>query len=93
MRNTFVQKIYYADTDAYGVVWHGSYIRWMEMGRVALCEDFGYKMSELEAQNIVLPVTEININYKSSAKFEDEIIDTGIDMFEKIVELEMKNKE
>lgn len=26
-------------------------------------------------------------------EFEDEIIDTGIDMFEKIVELEMKNKE
>ena len=46
----------------------------MEMGRVALCEQFGYKMSVLEALNIVLPVTKIDISYKSSAKFEDEII-------------------
>ena len=74
MKNLFETKVYYSDTDSYGVVWHGSYLRWLEMGRVALCEDFGYKMSELDKQNIVLPVTEININYKSSAKFEDEII-------------------
>ena len=74
MKNLFETKVYYSDTDSYGVVWHGSYIRWMEMGRVALCEQFGYKMSELEALDIVLPVTKIEISYKSSAKFEDEII-------------------
>ncbi len=27
-------KVQYADTDAYGVVWHGTYLRWMEAGRV-----------------------------------------------------------
>ena len=74
MKNLFKTKVYYSDTDSYGVVWHGSYIRWMEMGRVALCEQYGYKMSDLENLDIVLPVTKINIAYKSSAKFEDEII-------------------
>ena len=74
MKNVFETKVYYSDTDSYGVAWHGSYLRWMEMGRVALCKEFGYKMSDLEAQNIVLPVTKIDISYKSSAKFEDEII-------------------
>ena len=26
MKHTFEQKVYYSDTDAYGVVWHGSKI-------------------------------------------------------------------
>ena len=74
MKHAFNSKVYYSDTDAYGVVWHGSYLRWLEMGRVMLCEEAGYKLSELEKANIVLPVAEINIKYKNSAKLEDEII-------------------
>ncbi len=72
--HTFSQKVFYSDTDAYGVVWHGSYLRWLEMGRVLFCEQNGRKMSELEAEDIVLPVCEMNIKYKNSAKLDDEII-------------------
>ena len=74
MKHAFTTKVYYSDTDAYGVVWHGSYLRWLEMGRVMLCESAGYKLSELENEDIILPVAEINIKYKNSAKLEDEII-------------------
>ena len=74
MKHAFATKVYYSDTDAYGVVWHGSYLRWLEMGRVMLCEDAGYKLSQLEENDIVLPVVEINIKYKNSAKLEDTIV-------------------
>lgn len=74
MKHAFNTKVFYSDTDAYGVVWHGSYLRWLEMGRVMLCEQAGYKLSQLEQEDIVLPVAEINIKYKNSAKLEDEII-------------------
>ncbi len=73
MKNIFRQKVFYSDTDSYGVVWHGSYLRWLEMGRVLLCEDRGYKLSELEKMDIVLPVCELNIKYKQSAKLDDII--------------------
>ena len=42
MRNEFIQKIYYADTDAYGVVWHGAYLRWLEKGRCDFSEELGF---------------------------------------------------
>ena len=71
MKNIFEQKVFYSDTDAYGVVWHGSYLRWLEMGRVYWCEDQGYKLQDLKEQNIVLPVTNINVRYKRSAKLDD----------------------
>ena len=74
MKHAFNTKVYYSDTDAYGVVWHGSYLRWLEMGRVLLCEQAGYKLSELEQADIVLPVAELNVKYKNSAKLEDEIL-------------------
>ena len=72
--HSFRQKVFYSDTDAYGVVWHGSYLRWLEMGRVYFCEARGYNLIELEKLDIVLPVAEINIKYRKSAKLNDEIV-------------------
>ncbi len=68
------QKVFYSDTDAYGVVWHGNYLRWLEMGRVEMCKETGYTISELQDQNIVLPVAEINVKYKHSAKLDDIVL-------------------
>ncbi len=81
-KHIFEQKVYYADTDAYGVVWHGNYFRWLEFGRVDWCEMFGYNLIELQKQDIVLPVVNINAKYKMSAKLNDMlIIETQIAKF------------
>ena len=74
MSHAFKQKVFYADTDAYGVVWHGSYLRWLEMGRIYLCEKAGFKLSELVKQDITLPVVDLNVQYKCGAKLDDEIV-------------------
>lgn len=74
MKHIFEQKVFYSDTDAYGVVWHGSYLRWLEMGRVGLCEMMGHNLTDLLNQDIVLPVVNMNIKYKMSAKLEDVVI-------------------
>lgn len=82
MKHILNQKVFYSDTDAYGVVWHGSYLRWLEMGRVLWCEQLGHTLIDLQSQNIVLPVTNINIKYKAPAKLNDDIIiETSIDKF------------
>ena len=74
MKHTVEQKVYYSDTDSFGIVWHGSYLRWLEMGRVELCEAAGLSMLDLEKQDIVLPVTNMNIRYKASGKLNDIVI-------------------
>ena len=82
MKHILNQKVFYSDTDAYGVVWHGSYLRWLEMGRVLWCEDLGYSLLDLRNQDIVLPVTNINVKYKAPAKLNDDIIiETCIEKF------------
>ncbi len=80
--NYLTQKVYYSDTDAYGVVWHGAYLRWLEMGRVQWCEMTGHNLVELENQDIVLPVVNLNVRYKSSARLNDNlIIETSVSKF------------
>ena len=74
MKNIFEQNIYYADTDAYGVVWHGAYLRWMEKGRCDFCEDLGFNLVELVKQDIALPVANMNVKFKASAKLNDKLI-------------------
>ena len=74
MKHIFETKVYYSDTDAYGVVWHGSYLRWMEKGRVDLSSVLGLSLVELKEMDIVLPVTNMNVRYKASAKLDDDII-------------------
>lgn len=74
MKHTFETRVYYADTDAYGVVWHGSYLRWLEKGRVELCNLLGLDLIEMKKMDILLPVTNMNVRYKSSAKLNDKII-------------------
>lgn len=82
MKHIFEQKVYFSDTDNYGVVWHGSYLRWMEMGRIDYCTQLGYTLKGLEKLDILLPVSSINIKYKASAKLEDiAVIETEISDF------------
>ena len=74
MENIFKEKVYYGDTDAYGVVWHGAYLRWMEKGRVLLCESLGIDFEDLKNnKDVVMPVSSLNIRYKSPAKIGEEI--------------------
>ena len=82
MKHIFEQKVYYSDTDSYGVVWHGAYLRWLEMGRVELCEMMGHNLNDLVKQDIALPVAAVNVKYKASARLEDVlVIETEISKF------------
>ena len=73
MEHKFSDKIYYADTDAYGVVWHGAYLRLMEKGRVLYCDELGLDLVSLKANDIAMPVANLNIRYKSSAMIDETI--------------------
>lgn len=75
MKNKLEFQVQYADTDAYGVVWHGAYLRWMEQGRVEYLFERGIEIQKLQYEkNIVMPVVELDIKYKMSAKLMDKIV-------------------
>lgn len=73
MKHEFTIKVFPGDTDSYGVVWHGAYIKWLEAGRIELLEQMGIKFLEMDEMGILMPVTELNIRYKHFAKPYDEL--------------------
>ncbi len=70
-------KVYPNDTDSYGVVWHGAYLRWLEKGRIDVLEQMGIMFKELDEMGILMPVTEINLRYKHFARPYDELLITS----------------
>lgn len=74
-------RVYYADTDAYGVVWHGTYLRWLEAGRIEYTNKImGIDLTKLQEEGCLLPVVELNIKYKRSAKLDDIVVlETEVD--------------
>ena len=64
-------RVLYRDTDKMGVVYHANYIAFYEAARNELFRTLGLPYSDLEAQNIVMPVTEVTSRYKAPAYYDD----------------------
>ena len=71
MTHTITQKVYLEDTDAGGVMYHASHIRFMERARTELIGTFGTSLAELHRQGLTFIVTHIDINYRAPAFLGD----------------------
>jgi acyl-CoA thioester hydrolase len=63
----------YAETDMMGVVYHGSYLPWFEVGRTALLKEMGLSYRQLEAEGYRLPVLEVAAKFIRPAVYDDTI--------------------
>ena len=68
-------RVRYAETDQMGVVYHGNYFTWFEVGRVELCRKLGfeYKQMEIEDDSYIV-VADAHCRYKRPARFDDLLV-------------------
>ncbi|MFD1708281.1 acyl-CoA thioesterase [Siminovitchia sediminis] len=66
-------QILYADTDMMGVIYHGNYIKWLELGRTQLIEDIGYNYLDMEKAGYYAPVYHLDITYKKPIVLGDRV--------------------
>ena len=66
-------KVYYADTDAGGVVYYANYLRWLEMARSDWLEQTGTSVAEFVRQGILFAVVRVEIDYHLPAVLGDEV--------------------
>lgn len=66
-------RIRYSETDQMGVVYHGNYAQYLEIGRVEWLRSIGISYKALEESGIILPVISLAINFKKSALYDDLI--------------------
>ena len=74
-RHILPVRIYFEDTDFSGVVYHGSYIRFMERGRSDFVRFIGIGHTDLDAglhgEPLAFAVTRIDIRYRRPARIDD----------------------
>ena len=67
-------RVRYAETDQMGVVYHGNYFTWFEVGRVELCRALGFEYKQMESDDdSFIVVVDAHCRYKSPARFDDEL--------------------
>ena len=67
----FTVRVRYAETDQMGVVYHGNYAQYFEMGRVEWLRNLGISYKWMEENGVMLPVVSLQMNYKKPARYDD----------------------
>jgi len=61
----------YSETDQMGVVYHGNYAQFFELGRTEWLRDLGITYKDMEINGIMLPVISLKCNFIKSALYDD----------------------
>jgi len=67
----FQVRVRYAETDQMGVVYHGNYAQYFEMGRVEWLRNMGVSYIWMEENGVMLPVVSLSMNFKKPARYDD----------------------
>lgn len=72
MREHFSEvRVRYSETDQMGVVYHGNYLPYFEIGRVEWLRNQGISYKSMEERGVALPIVNLSLNYKKSARYDD----------------------
>ncbi len=64
-------RVRYAETDQMGVVYHGNYAQYFEIGRVEWLRNLGVSYKKMEEMGVMLPVVSLSVNYKKPARYDE----------------------
>jgi len=66
-------RVRYSETDKMGVVYHGNYAQYLEIGRTDALRQIGLTYKSFEDNGIMMPVLSLNCKYLKSAYYDDEL--------------------
>jgi acyl-CoA thioester hydrolase len=72
---SFPIRVYWEDTDAGGVVYHASYVRFLERARTEWLRAQGVGQQALrESEDLVLVIRDMTLDFHKPAKLDDELL-------------------
>jgi len=66
-------EVQFYDLDPMEVVWHGNYVKYMEVVRCALLNKINYNYAEMKASGYFWPVVDMSVRYVGPATFGQRI--------------------
>ena len=79
--NVFMKKIStemyievpFYDLDPMKVVWHGNYLKYLEVSRCDMLSKIGYTYTDMMNEGVAYPVATMDLKYIKSARFAQEL--------------------
>ena len=66
--------IRFSEVDLMGVVWHGSYVKFLEDGREYFGLKYGLSYLEVASKGLLIPIVDMRLSYKKSAKYGEKLV-------------------
>lgn len=66
-------RVRYAETDRMGVTHHANYLIYLEQARTEFSAAAGFSYKQCEELGLMSPVLEIEVKYRSSSTYDDEL--------------------
>ena len=74
-RHRYAIRVYYEDTDAGGVVYHATYLRYAERARTEALRDLGVPHATLVDQyRMMFMVRRLEVDYQRGARLDDALV-------------------
>ena len=64
-------RVRYQETDQMGVVYHGNYFTFFEIGRTEYLRSCGYSYREMESEGVFAVIVKAECSYHKGAKYDD----------------------
>ncbi len=61
--------VQFFDLDPMQIVWHGNYVKYLEIARCALLDKIGYNYVQMQESGYMWPVIDVSVRYIASAVF------------------------
>jgi acyl-CoA thioester hydrolase len=62
-------EVQFFDLDPMNIVWHGNYVKYLEVARCALLDGIGYNYLQMKDSGYMWPVIDVSLRYIGSAVF------------------------
>ncbi len=73
--HSYALRVYYEDTDAGGVVYHASYLRFAERARTEALREAGAPHAEMASQaGLFFMVRRVKVDYSAPARLDDSLL-------------------
>ena len=67
-------RVRFNEVDSWGIVWHGHYLAWFEVGRMALLGKFQLLPQDFTRMGYLAPVVDLKCAFKEPARLDEEIL-------------------
>jgi acyl-CoA thioester hydrolase len=67
-------QVQFFDLDPMEIVWHGNYVKYLEIARCALLDRIDYNYEQMKASGYAWPVIDLHLRYVAPARFGQKIV-------------------